>query len=78
MVKDNTRFRKIRIIMKSNTLHHVYGVVIPSNIAQSWLNIQVTVSESGSQIILTSGCKPTKLSKKELHQHTKIVDKIRL
>lgn len=77
-MKDNTRFRKIRIIMKSNTLPPVYGVVLPSNIALPWLNVQVTVAESGNQIILTSGSKPTQLSKEELQQHTEVVDKIKL
>ena len=78
MVKENSRLRKIRIIVQPINASPVFGVVLPSSIAISWLDIYVTVIESGNQIILQSGARPSQLTKEEIKNNTEIVDKIRI
>ena len=72
-MRDNTRLRKVRVIMKSNKTKPVFGVVIPSSIAERWNDILVTVKESGNSIVLESGAKPSVMSQDELNQKTERV-----
>lgn len=51
---------------------------MPSNIAISWLNISVRVIESGGQIILQSGARPSQLSREEIKINTKIVERVKI
>ena len=75
-MKNNTRLRKIRVIVKSNSMTDVYGVVLPPSIISNWLNVYVKVIESGNVIILESGALPTPLSKIQLKIHSKKIDEV--
>ncbi len=56
----------------------VFGVVLPPNIASTWLNVSVTVTESGGKIILESGAKPLQLSRKDIIKTTEILSRIKI
>ena len=73
------RQRKIRIIVKPapDGMAPVFGVVLPPTLGH-WVGIHVTVKESGGQIILESGAKLGPLSREELNQKSKIIDKIKI
>ncbi|MCK5624968.1 hypothetical protein KAI04_03950 [Candidatus Pacearchaeota archaeon] len=54
----------------------VYGVVLPPNIVNQWLNVYVRVKESGNAIILESGALPIPLSKMQLKNNSKKIDEV--
>lgn len=58
------RFHKIRIIQKGPS-GEVIGLSIPSEM-KHWINIVVTIRESGNALILESGTIPLPLTNKEL------------
>jgi len=59
------RLHKIRIIQQGGGTV-TGGVSIPHEIFLRWQNITVTVRESGSELILSSGTKPGPMSNIEL------------
>jgi hypothetical protein len=75
-MKTNSRLRKIRIIMQpKGDSAPVLGVVLPPNL-KHWLDISVYVRESGTCIILESGCKAEVMSKTQLRDCSKKIGEI--
>ena len=69
------KYRQIRIL---NNKDNVVGVSLPKDFNKNWLDIFVTITESGNSIILESGCKPSAMSALELKNSSKKIGKINL
>ena len=66
---------KIRVIQKDKT-GVVLGVTLPANF-KHWLNLMVTIKESGNSLILESGAKVTPMTNidmKSYIQNNDVVD----
>lgn len=69
--KTNNRLRKIRIIVQSENITPVFGVVLPAAIGKKWFDVFVRVKESGNCIILESGALPIPFSRTNIRQTSK-------
>ena len=69
-MKTNNRLRKIRIIVQSDKMNPVFGVVLPPFVEERWLGVHVRVRESGNCIILESGALPIPLKRSTLRSHS--------
>lgn len=74
----NNRPRQIRVIVKSNTISPVYGVVLPPQLMEKWEGVYVRVYESGNKIILESGAQPMPFSKKQINSFSKKIDVVEI
>lgn len=70
------RQQKIRVIVKEPT-RLTLGVTIPGEFSE-WKGVLVTITQSGSCLILTSGASPTPFTNKQLKQEGDVVSKIRI
>ena len=74
--KTNNRLRQIRVIVSSNNMAPVYGVVLPPQLMEKWEGVYVRVYESGTGIVLESGALPTSLTKMEIRQNSKKIGEV--
>ena len=75
-MRTESHLHKIRVVQVGGGTT-TYGVTIPATF-KSWVNLYVSIKESGGALILESGAKPVPFTNKELKQFTDVVDKIKL
>ena len=74
-VKSTKRYRQIRIL---NNKDSVAGVSLPNTLNKKWLNVYVSICESGTALVLESGAKTTFLNKDEIKNLSVKVGEIKL
>jgi len=74
-VGKTKKYRQIRIL---NNKDKVIGVSLPKFLNNKWLNVFVTVTESGNSIILESGTKVKAMNNSEINNISSVINKIKI